>query len=94
MKPEEIILEPVLTEKANNQREEGKYVFRVNPRANKLEVMDAVKKLFSVQPVSCNIVNIAGKPKRNRSRAGYTSAWKKAVVTVSKGEKITVFEGA
>lgn len=94
MKPEEIILEPVLTEKANNLREEGKYVFRVSPRANKLEVMEAVRKLFSVNPVSCNIVNIAGKPKRNRSRAGFKSAWKKAVVTISKGEKIAVFEGA
>ena len=94
MKAEEIILEPVLTEKANNQREAGKYVFRVNVRANKVEIMDAVKKLFSVQPISCNVVNVAGKPKRSRSRAGYKSAWKKAVVTIAKGEKIMVFEGA
>lgn len=94
MKAEEIILEPVLTEKANNLREAGKYVFRVNVRANKLEIMDAVKKLFSVQPISCNVGNVAGKPKKGRSRAGYKSAWKKAVVTIAKGEKIAVFEGA
>ncbi len=93
MTNEEIILEPVLTEKSNQMRESGKYVFKVHPRANKHQVMTAVAKLFSVHPESCNIMNMGGKPKRSRSRPGYTSSWKKAVVTVAKGEKIEVFEG-
>ncbi len=94
MKYEEIIIEPVLTEKTNKMRDSGKYVFKVDQRANKLQVMTAVAKLFDVHPESCNIINIAGKPKRSRNHAGYTSSWKKAVVTVAKGEKIAVFEGA
>lgn len=91
---EDLIIEPVLTEKTNKMRDEGKYVFKVDARANKYQVMEAVKKLFEVHPVSCNILNIGGKPKRSRNHAGFTSSWKKAVVTVSKGEKIAVFEGA
>lgn len=94
MNVEEIIIEPVLTEKTNMMRDAGKYVFKVDPRANKHQVMEAVKTLFTVHPVACNIVNVTRKPKRNRSRSGYTSSWKKAVVTVAKGEKIAIFEGA
>jgi large subunit ribosomal protein L23 len=94
MNIEEIIIEPVLTEKTNKMRDAGKYVFKVDPRANKHQIMTAVKNLFTVHPVSCNVVNVSGKPKKSRHRAGYTSSWKKAVVTVAKGEKIAVFEGA
>jgi len=50
--------------------------------------------LFSVHPVSCNIMNVKGKPKRGRAQAGYTASWKKAIVTLEKGEKISIFEGA
>jgi large subunit ribosomal protein L23 len=84
----------VLTEKSNILREAGKYVFKVDLRANKAQVSEAVRKLFNVHPVACNIINVNGKPKRNRNRAGFTSSWKKAVVTVDRGEKIAIFEGA
>lgn len=94
MKFEEIIIQPVLTEKSNGLRDGGKYIFKVDRRANKIQIMAAVKGLFSVHPVSCNIINVDGKPKRSRSRSGFKSSWKKAIVTVSKGEKIAVFEGA
>jgi large subunit ribosomal protein L23 len=100
----EIIIEPVLTEKSNWLREldPKQYVFRVNRRANKYQVMNAVKKLFSVNPVSCNVQNVKGKKKANNavSRASYrrgygrTAAWKKAIVSLSPGEKIDIFEGA
>jgi large subunit ribosomal protein L23 len=90
----QIIIEPVLTEKANRMRDEGKYVFRVDPAANKPEIMRAVKELFSVHPIACNVIRVGGKPKKLRYRAGYTSSYKKAIVTVSKGEKIAMFEGA
>jgi large subunit ribosomal protein L23 len=52
-----------------------------------------VKDVFNVEPVSCNIMNISGKKKRERYKLGYTSAWKKAVVTLKEGEKIELFEG-
>jgi large subunit ribosomal protein L23 len=90
---ESIIIAPVLTEKSNILREAGKYVFRVDARANKRQVSDAVRKLFDVHPVACNIVNVGGKPKRSRNRAGFTSSWKKAIVTIARGEKIAIFEG-
>jgi large subunit ribosomal protein L23 len=94
MKSDQIILEPVLTEKTNQMRETGKYVFVVDKRANKYQVMQAIRELFSVHPTSCNIMLVKGKPKRSRTQAGYTATWKKAIVTLQKGEKITIFEGA
>ncbi len=94
MRPDEILIEPILTEKSNGLRESGKYVFRVSPRANKLQIRDAVRKLFDVHPIGCQVINVHGKPKRVRHRKGYTAGWKKAVVTLAPGEKIAIFEGA
>ena len=92
--PEQVIIEPIVTEKSNRLREASKYAFRVDSRANKIEVMQAVAKLFAVHPISCNIVTVKRKPKRVRYKLGYTSGWKKAVVTLRPGEVIQVFEGA
>ncbi len=66
-------------------------MFRVDPRANKLEIMQAVRSIYSVHPVACNVLNVKGKPKRVRYRNGYTSTWKKAIVTPASGEKIETF---
>lgn len=89
-----VIIEPLLTEKSNILREGNKYLFRVDPRANKFQVMEAVRRLFDVHPVSCNIINVSRKPKRVRYRKGFTAAWKKAVVTLPQNERIALFEGA
>ncbi len=94
MQYESILIEPVLSEKTNVLREQGQYVFRVDPRANKTQVKEAVRRLFEVHPVSCTIINVKGKPKRLRYRSGYTSSWKKAIVRLAKGESIKAFEGA
>lgn len=94
MESDKIIIEPLLTEKTNLLREQNKYVFKVHPRANKIQIMQAAKELFSVHPVSCNVLNVKGKPKRVRYKAGYTSSWKKAIITVAPGETIEIFEGA
>jgi len=100
MEPDMIIIEPVLTEKTNLQREAGetrKYTFKVHPKANKIQIMKAVKELFSVHPVSCNIANVKKKPRMYRSKSGmkvgYKAPWKKAIVTLQKGERIEAFEG-
>ena len=90
---EQILIEPVLSEKANILREQGKYVFKVDPRANKIQIKEAVRRLYNVHPVSCTVMVVGGKPKRLRSRPGYTSSWKKAIVRLSKDEKIGIFEG-
>jgi len=90
---EQVVIETVLSEKVNQLREEGKYVFKVDPRANKMQVKEAVARLYNVHPISCNIMRVGGKPKRLRSRPGYTSSWKKAIVKLPKDEKISIFEG-
>ncbi|MDR2552832.1 MAG: 50S ribosomal protein L23 [Treponema sp.] len=88
-----ILIEPVLSEKANILREQGKYVFKVDPRATKLDIKEAVRRVFNVHPVSCTVMVVGGKPKRLRNRPGYTSTWKKAIVRLVKDEKIGIFEG-
>jgi large subunit ribosomal protein L23 len=90
---ENILIEPVLSEKANLLREQGKYVFKVDPRADKTQIKEAVRRLFDVHPVSCTTMVVGGKPKRQRNKAGYTASWKKAIVRISKDEKISLFEG-
>jgi large subunit ribosomal protein L23 len=90
---ENILIEPVLSEKANILREGGKYVFKVDPRATKIQIKEAVRRLFNVHPISCTVMRVGGKPKRQRYRAGLTSSWKKAIVRLSKDEKIGLFEG-
>jgi large subunit ribosomal protein L23 len=90
---EDILIEPVLSEKATLLREEGKYVFKVHPDANKYEIKEAVRKLFNVKVIDCTVMNVGGKLKRVRTRPGRTSSWKKAIVRLAPGESIKVFEG-
>jgi large subunit ribosomal protein L23 len=94
MQTSEVIIEPIVTEKSNLAREKGKYSFRVDARANKIQVMQAVRTQFGVHPVACNIIIVKRKPKRVRSQPGYTASWKKAIVTLRAGEVIQAFEGA
>lgn len=99
MRADQVIIEPVLTEKSNIMREAEniKYVFKVDPRANKLQIMSAVEELFKVKAQSCNIVNVKSKPRMSRTksgiRAGKTTPWKKAIVTLASGNKIEALEG-
>jgi large subunit ribosomal protein L23 len=90
---EQVLIEPVLSEKANSLREEGKYVFKVDLRATKPQIKEAVRRLFNVHPLSCTVMVVGGKPKRQRYRSGYTASWKKAIVRLPKDEKIGLFEG-
>ena len=90
----DILLEPVVTEKSNEQRAVRKYAFRVDARANKLQIADAVRTTFGVHPVKCNIISVPRKPKRLRFRSGHRAGWKKAIVTLAPGERIQIFEGA
>ena len=89
----DILIEPVVTEKANALREQNKYVFIVQPTATKTEIKEAVAKLFNVKVVSCTTMNVMGKQKRLRGKPGRTSSFKKAIVRVAAGETIQAFEG-
>ncbi len=91
---QDILIEPVLSEKATTLRETGKYVFKVSPRATKIQIKEAVARLFSVKVERCTVMNMKGKNRRVRYKMGKTSSWKKAIVTLSKGEVIKIFEGA
>lgn len=93
MTNEQILIAPVLSEKANELREQGKYVFKVDTSASKIEIKEAVRKLFNVKVVDCTVINVYGKMKRVRGRPGRTSSWKKAIVRLAPGETIKVFEG-
>ena len=94
MEAHQIIIEPIVTEKTNLLRERHKYVFKVDGRANKIQIMQALRELFDVHPVKCNIVNVKRKPKRVRYQIGYKAGWKKAIITLPAGEVIQAFEGA
>jgi len=93
----QIVLRPVISEKSMDETQRGKYTFAVHDDANKLMIKDAVEELFKVKVVDVNVLTTKAKEKsRNRKRGrvqGFTSPWKKAVVTVASGDKIEFFEG-
>ena len=99
MKPEDIIIAPVVTEKSNDELQQGKYTFEVNRKATKIEIANAVEKLFEVKVLKVNTMNVNGKKKRVGYHQGKTSDWKKAIVTIdtnpqdltylAKGGKVT-----
>ena len=82
MVAEDIIIRPIITEKSSFAMSEGKYTFEVSRKATKIDVRNAVEKLFGVKVVDVTTMNIKGKPKRQGVHAGKTSDWKKAVVTI------------
>ena len=88
--PFDIIRTIRLTEKSTVLTDKGnKYVFEVNPAANKLEIKAAVESLFQKKVVSVNTANYAGKKKRERrADFGRRAHWKKAIVTLKEGEKL------
>ncbi len=93
----EVILRPVISEKSMDETRRGKYTFAVHEDANKLQIKSAVEELFRVHVVGVNVLTTKPREKRRNTRRGrtrgYTSAWRKAVVTVASGEKIEFFEG-
>ena len=82
MLPEEIILAPVVTEKSNDSMQLGKYTFKVNKKATKVDIKRAVEKLFDVKVLTVNTMTVQGKEKRVGRSVGKTSDWKKAIVTI------------
>ena len=82
MLAEDIILAPVVTEKSTDGIAEGKYTFKVNKKATKIDIKNAVEKLFEVKVLSVNTISVKGKEKRVGRNVGKTSDWKKAIVTI------------
>lgn len=95
--PREIVINPVLTEKALRLGEENnEYVFRVAPDANKIEIKYAVEKRFSVTVEKVRTLNVKPKPRQRFTKtgrvSGYTPHWKKAIVTLKEGDKLDFLE--
>ena len=86
--PHQIIVAPLITEKSTLLKEQkGILAFRVDPRANKVEIRQAVEKLFKVKVASVRTTNAHGKEKRVGRFSGRRPDWKKAYVTLKPGEK-------
>ena len=88
---EEIIIAPIVTEKSNDGLQEGKYTFKVNKNATKVEIANAVEKLFNVKVLKVNTMNVNGKKKRVGYHQGKTSDWKKAIVTIDMDPKASTY---
>ena len=79
---EEVIIKPIVTERSSMGLQEGKYTFKVNKKATKVEIAKAVEKLFEVRVLKVNTITVKGKEKRVGYHTGRTSDWKKAIVTI------------
>jgi len=91
--PRDVLQLNLVTEKSLVLKEQDNaYVFRVNRRANKLQIREAVEKAFNVKVEKVRTMLVPGKPKRMGRYAGRTGAWKKAVVTLKEGQQIADFE--
>ena len=100
MQTYEVLLGPVVSEKATELAADNKYTFVVSDRANKVEIRRAVEDRYSVRVANVRTITVHPKEKgtgyigRSKSRRGYTTAWKKAIVTLQEGERIADFFGA
>ena len=91
---QDIIIKPIITEASMDMIADKKYTFKVAPKATKPEIAKAVEELFGVKVACVNTVSMKKKPKRLGVHAGYTSEWKKAVVTLTADSKtIEFFDG-
>ena len=84
----EIIKAPVITEKSVADKENGKYTFKVDPRANKIEIKNAIEKIFNVKVTSIRTLNVKPKKRRVGRYTGLTNRTKKAIVTLAEGQTI------
>ena len=91
---QDIIIAPVITEASMDNHAAKKYTFKVQSNGTKAEIANAVEEMFKVSVQSVNTVNMKKKPKRLGVHSGYTSEWKKAIVTLKADSKpIEFFEG-
>ena len=96
----EVILRPIISEKSMDESQRGKYTFAVHDDANKIQIKAAIEELYAkekVTVVSVNVLTTKAKEKRRGTRrgriSGYTTPWRKAIVTLAPGQKIEFFEG-
>jgi len=81
---------PHVTEKATALTEEDKYVFKVLPRTNKIEIKKAVEDLYGVDVINVRIINVPKRRRRLGKQKGWRKGYKKAIVKIKKGQKIEI----
>ena len=84
----EIIKAPVITEKSQIAQSEGKYTFKVDSKANKIEIKEAIEKIFNVKVKAIRTLNVKPKKRRVGRYTGLTTRYKKAIVTLAEGQTI------
>ncbi|MDO8529710.1 MAG: 50S ribosomal protein L23 [bacterium] len=87
------LIEPWITEKSHQEMAQNKYIFRVDSKASKNNVKKAVEDQYKVKVINVNTVNIHPKKRIYGKSKGFKSGYKKAIVTLKKGDKIELFEG-
>ncbi len=92
MNSHQIIIRPLITEKNTTLMEINKYSFEIDRKANKAQVKHAIEEIFKVTVVDVHTMNMRGKQRRRGRVVGYTSDWKKAIVTLAQGDRIELFE--
>lgn len=89
-----IIIEPIITEKSNTQKEEAQQVtFKVPLWATKIQIREAVEKVFEKKVLDVKTIKVKGKVKRLGRHTGKRPDWKKAIIKLKPGERIDFFEG-
>ena len=84
----EILKAPVITEKSQIAKSEGKYTFKVSPKATKTEIKEAIEKIFNVKVTAIRTINVKPKKRRVGRYTGLTARYKKAIVTLAEGQTI------
>lgn len=94
MNPHEIVRRPIVTEKSTTQKEAGnQFTFEVDRRANRVEIRQAIEAVFNVRVLGVRTIQMKGKTKRVGRTLGKRRNWKKAIVSLAKGQSIEFFEG-
>ena len=91
MDSRDILIRPLVTEHSTDLMQDGKFVFVVDKRANKIQIAQAVKEIFNVDVIAVNTINVKGKTKRRGRTVGKTAAYKKAIVKLEAGQTIEFF---
>lgn len=89
----EVLRNPLVTEKNTSLQGQGKYAFKVDNKATKVQIKQAVEKAFKVTVTSVNVMSVRGQEKLVGRKKVAGSTWKKAIVTLKPGDKIQIFEG-
>ena len=91
MVAEDIIIKPIITEKSTYAQAQGKYTFKVNKKATKIDIKNAVQKLFGVKVTNVSTLTVKGTTRTRNGRKYKTADWKKAIVTIATENKDLIY---